>query len=325
MSNKLLLVQIAVGPTYRNRLLNNLIKNESYDLFDVFIMTEDVDYFSSVSHKPNLFIKNINDIRKNYPWSLEFEKIPPKIDSEEDYAKLYIEENYKFPTMIERFVWDWEYAENYNAFIFMNCDILPIADTESYKLLENYFTNPTIKNPFSDIEDVLENKIIVIPGGGSHDVGYHTYLKEFAEKINDKYQVTTKEIENVFPITDGNFRTFKFPDTKLIKPFFKLVNNVVHDVFTDNTYFVMREHSMWLLNSELILSIIFNLLDVRLFPNTAEWGFHGSFAINCYPEDRFWNWSAGMQNSSISREDFIQKNYNTLETFYKNRGQLFPH
>ena len=88
--NKILLVQFTIGPTYKARLLANLQNYPSYDRFDVFIMTDDVDYFTPVSNRSNITVKDINEIRKDYPWSLELEKIPPRIDDEAEYVKYFL-------------------------------------------------------------------------------------------------------------------------------------------------------------------------------------------------------------------------------------------
>jgi hypothetical protein len=325
MKRNILINQIAVGPTYKRRLLNNLLNYKSYDFFDVLILTEDVEYFSSVSDKPNLFIRDVNEIRKDYPWSLELEKIPPVIHDEDEYSKLYTENNYKFPTMLERFSWGWERAEMYDGFISMNCDVLPTATDESYEELSNYFANPVEQHPTHPTLDSLVNKIIVIPGGSTYDQQHHGHLLQFAQKINDKYKITDKPLNFHFQVTDGNFRTFKLPSRKHIRPFFELVNNIVYDILTDDEFFLLHTHTMWNIHSEYLFSIILYLFEGHAFYMTSEWGFSKSFLINCYPEDRFWSWGAGMDCSTTNRQDFVQKNYNLLKQFYEARGQVFPY
>lgn len=324
MQRNILINQIAVGPTYKRRLLHNLNTCPSYDFFDVLILTEDVEYFASVTDKENLFIRDVNEIRKDYPWSLELEKIPPVIADEGEYSKLYIENNYKFPTMMERFSWGWERADLYDGFISMNCDVLPIATEESYKALSDYFTNPVEQHPRFPTNTSLVNKIIAVPGGAVYDEVHHGYLIHFAQKINDKYKITDKPLTFNFQVTDGNFRTFKLPSRQHVRPFFELVNNIVHDILTDDEFFILRSHTMWNIHSEYVFAIILNLFEGQTFPMTYDWGFSNSFSINCYPEDRFWSWG-GMECSDVSGVDFVNKNYSQLKQFYENRGQPFPY
>lgn len=284
-------------------------------------MTDDVEFFSPVANRKNITIKDINEVRKDSPWSIEWEKIPPRIDSESEYAKYFLENNVKIPTLLRRFASTWERFTDYEGFIFMDCDIIPMMDEEGYKMVENYFCNHI------DVPGKLsKDKITILPAGGRYD-SHHYYLKELATLINKKYKITDKEIEDNFVITDGNFRTLKFPNKSQIKPFFELLNNVVYDILNDEqTFFFLRIHSMWNLQSEQILSILFNLLGVQPHIYNESFGIPPNvFKVHCFPEDRFWNFGLHMESSLIGRQDFIDKNYDKLKTFYENRGQKFPY
>ena len=72
---------------------------------------------------------------------------------------------------------------------------------------------------------------------------------------------------------------------------------------------------------------MFNLLDVKCFPWTEEFGFsrNDSFKINSYPEDRFWNWGMNMEPSMIGKQDFIDKNYDKLKKYYIDHFIEFPY
>ena len=327
--NRILIVQFALGPTHKARLLHNLKTCTSYKYFDVFVMTDDIDYFSSVLLMPNLTIKDLDELRKDYPWSIELEKIPPTINDEAEYAKYFIENNVKIPTLLRRFVFLWENVTNYLGFIFMDCDVLPVVNDEWYQKLENYFYNPIISHPYPEFTDSLENKIITTPAGGPYDQENCKYLHDFAINFNNDYKITDKEIINYFTVTDGNFRTLRFPNKEMIKPFFELLNNIIYDILTlkKEEYFIIQTHSMWNLQSEQILSMIFNLLDVKCFPWTEDFGFsrNESFNINSYPEDRFWNWGMNMEPSMIGKQDFINKNYNKLKKYYEDHFIEFPY
>lgn len=326
MRNKLLIIQLAIGPTYKARLLHNLNTCSGYDFFDVFVLTDDVEYFSSVAHRPNLFIQDLDELRKDFPWSIELEKIPPTDSTEEEYAKIMREGPFRFPTLLERFVWHWEHAEEYDGFIVMNCDILPVMNAEDYKVLEAYFTTPVEQHPQFPTETSLVDKIVIVPGAGTYDALHHPFLFEYAIKLNEKFKVTDKEVVHNFPVTDGNFRTFKFPNKKMIKLFFELVNNIAKEVLTDSSYFFIGVHSVWNLNSEHIYSIMFNLLDAQVFPPTGHWGFtHNTFWVCCYPEDRFWTWGGQMDCTFNTQKEFIQHNYDLLKEFYERRAQPFPY
>ena len=334
--NKILIVQYSVGPTYKDRLIHNLKTYPGYDGYDVFILTNDVEYFHSVSHMENVFLQDIDEIRKDYPWSMELEPVPQEKIDQTKYAKEIwgCDPVIKFPTLLERFVFLWDKAINYDGFIFMNCDIIPLVNDEYHKIMVDYFSNPLIKYPQQEVwytpeqlGETQENKIIVIPGGFVYGDPHQYFLKDYAIDINNKYKITDKEIEGKFLATDGNFRTIKFPNKSMIKPFFELLNNICRDVLVDEKYFHLGTTPSWNLHSEHILSIMFKLYDSITFPLSYGSGIvsNVTFRIDCYPEDRFWNFSGGFVDSTISKEDFIEKNYVELKRFYENRGQIWPY
>jgi hypothetical protein len=327
--NKILIVQFTVGPTHKARLLHNLNTYPAYNRFDVLILTNDVEFFDSVSDRSNIILKDINEIRKDYPWSLELEVIPKEKVDEAAYATEFIEENIKIPTLIRRWAWKWENFTNYEGFIFMDCDILPVMDDEWYQKIETFFTTPFTKHPIYDLGENLENKIIMTPAGSSYDENHIPHLREFAHSINNDYKITDKEITDHFVVMDGNFRAFKFPDKSMIIPFFELLNNVVYDVLVrkKEEYFIFGVHSMWNVHSEYILSVLFNLMGIITFEWNEDIGFHPyrSFRTTSYPEDRFWNWGQNFEMSRIGKQDFIEKNYEKLKKYYIDHSQEFPY
>lgn len=324
MNNRnILIVQCAWGPTYRKRLLKNLRECDGYDLYDVFIMTDQVEDFKEVMNKENIYIRDINEMRKDYPWSIEYEQIPEeKIDD-----KKYTEEisKLKIPTLLRRFVFLWEKVENYDGFIFMDCDVIPIKNLDTYEITRNYFTNKITKHPFFNDGEDLTGKMIVIPGGQSYEEPYHPFLLEYAKKINEKYKITDRELVWDFRMTDGNFRTVNFPDKSYCKKFFELINNIVYDTLVEKEYFFLATHSIWNAHSEYIISIALNLFGGAAYPKNTEGIGLGPdlFRVDCYPEDRYWCWN--LLENAETKEEFIKINYDKLKTFYENRGQVFPY
>lgn len=324
MNNKILIMHVAIGPTYKERLLNNLINCDGYDLYDVLVLTDQIEYFDSVKNKNNFFIKDINEFRKNYPWSIEHEKIPNEKTDEVKYAKERLSD-IKFPTLIERFLFDWEEADRYDGFITMSCDVIPLKNIEEFKITEKYFTEKISRHPMQEDDSDLKNKIIIIPGDSTYDYEHHKYLIDYAEDINQNYKITDKKIIYKFPVNDGNFRSYNFPDKESRKKFFNLINNIVYDIYVNNKYFLIGDHCHWRGNAEYIMSIVMNLMDGIFFPRSDFTGLTTRlFRVDCYPEDRFWSWGWDYDIEK-GKKGFIEKNYDQLKTFYENRGQKFPY
>lgn len=275
---EILITQFAVGPSHKARLLNNLLKYPAYDFFDVYILTDDVSYFAQVN-KPNIQIVNINDVRKDYEWSLTYEKVPNEIHDEAAYAREYMASQFKIPTTLRRFAFLLE--KQYHGYIFMDCDIIPIIDEEYFQKLYKYFTEPFCDRRYGG--DTV-GKIVVLPGSSpGYDEYHHPFLKEYAKEINDKYQVTKEPIKHNLITTDGNFRTIKFPDKSAIRPFFDLINGIVHDVLVEGKYFHMRGGSVWNIHSEYLLAVAFNLLGAVSYPQLDDVGLHHNtgFRVDC--------------------------------------------
>jgi hypothetical protein len=319
MSNKLLITQFAVGPTHKARLLHNLKTCEAYKYFDVYVLTDTPEMYIGLGE--NIFTENINSVRPE--WSIEHEVLPKEKYDEALYAKELMETGLKIPTCMRRFAFGLPDVERYDGFLFMDCDILPILNDESYRQLEDYFVNPMSEHPdFKGIDTT--GKMIVCPASLGYNISTHGFLAEYASEINKKYSVTNRTLNNDFIMTDGNFRTIKFQDKAQIKPFYELLNSIIRDIVVDKNYFFLKGGSMWSVHSEYVLSIIFNLMAAEAFPMSPTTGInHNTFKVCCYPEDRYWNWGTNMVMSMIGKMDFVQKNCEKLKTFYANRAQHF--
>lgn len=319
-----LITQFAVGPTHKARLLHNLLNFRGYDFFDVYILTDTVEFFAPITHLSNIKVADVNEARKDHSWSLEHEPLPEEKYDEAKYAVEFMAKSFKIPTTIRRFAFLLE--KKYHGYIFMDCDIIPVIGGEYFKKLNDYFTKGYINNQWGG--GATEGKIVALPASSpGYDAFHHPYLMEYAQDINNRYKVTGEPIRDNFISTDGNFRTLKFPDKGMVMPFFDLLNSLIHDILVDGMYFHLRGGSIWNVHSEYLLSIILNLMGAVAYPQVHEIGLHHhtGFRVDCYPEDRYWNWGQHFDSSMIGKMDFVQKNYEKLKTFYTNRGQTYPY
>lgn len=322
MNNKVLITQFIVGPTYKERIKYNLRTYiDSYKYFDVIILTDDVPYFDSID-MPNVRFLDVDDIRYWQPWSKEYEKLPIEKRDEASYGAEFIFSAIKIPTLMRRFIFNLPDIDRYCGYIFMDADVIPIATVDTYYTLEDFFCNATTHPEFGgDIKD----KICVIPGiEKSYDEENHAFLYEYACKINEKYKVC-KEVKRNFILTDGNFRCIKFGDKSQIYRFYELLNNVILDIYRGE-YWVLASGIIWNLQSEYILSIIFNLLDAVAYPMTQGTGLHpqSCFRIDSYPEDRYFHNGLGYVIAD-TKAKFIDINYDRLKEHYESRGQEWPY
>lgn len=333
-SNKLLISHSVIGPTYKKRFLTNIENFPAYKYFDVLIMTDDVEYFSSISHMDNIFIEDIFDLRKDYPWSIEHEIFPKEKRDEVEYANElmdYVNITYKMqlPSFFHRFALNWKHSQEYKGFLFPCLDVHPIiSDDEQFKKFESYFTSYN------------ENERITFLPCGEIDKDHLIYprLKEFSDSLNETLNINPNP-PNIFHHSDHNVFFLKIPNENDIPLLFKTLNNICKEVILKpQKYFHLNRHSMWRLHAEHIFAIAGNLLEFEFPPKPiplcfgSQPGHH--WKICCYPEDRFWNFyypfvfgatPYELIPSKKGQEDFIQNNFESLKAFYKLRFQPFPY
>jgi hypothetical protein len=303
MKNKILITQFSVGPVYRDRLLHNLQTYSGYDYFDILIITDYVKTFNPISHKPNIFVQDVNELRKDFPWSIEFEIFPNEKDSDAKYLQEIKDRQIHIPTMMERFTFIWNKVYDYDGFVFMNCDVVPMF-LRDYGDLELYFTNPN-KN------------IIMSPGGNVKNTNIPALHANTIE-INNRHKITHKEIINQYYHNDGNLRSFKIYDKSMIKPFFNLLNNICYDILVEKMYTLLDTHSVWDLHSEEIYSIALNLLnDDKVTDQDLPININDFFRCDNYPEDKFWSPIYSDMTPTIEgKKKFIEINYEQLKKYY---------
>lgn len=307
MDNKILLAHVSIGPTYRKRLLSNIINNiDNYLLFDNLILTDDINFFETLNKYSNIKIEYINDIRKNFEWSIKYESIPIKTNNEEEYANYVVNNLFKMPSGLFRFSFLKENIEEYDLIVCMNCDIICKINKEIYN------------NIIENLSEYGHDFVI-----GNHGFTWDNFKTEL-DIISSKFNISYDDIN--LNTNDGNLFMYHFKNKSKIKKFLELYNNIVYETLVEGNQELYRlgNHASWGLNSEAIQAILHTLLDIKVYPNNST--FREGFQINTYPEDRFWNWpTGGFKTNTVSKELFIQENKELLKEFYKYRGQTWQY
>lgn len=304
MNNQILLSHVAIGPTFRDRLLSNILNNlDSYLLFDNLILTDIKEDFKQLKQYPNIKIEYINDIKKDYPWSIEYESLPVKTSNEEEYAKFIVNNGYKLPSGTFRF--GLRYLE-YKAIFFLNCDIVCTFTPDSY--------NKLILN----LNKINKDTVI-----GRNHFFYKNYSNEF-NFISQKYDIsyTNTSLQS----NDGNLFGYIFLNKDKQQKFINLYNKITYSTLIENKDKLWRigQHGIWGLNSEVIQSFIHNFLDIEVLPLDYIMGEY--FKVHTYPEDRFWSWAhGGFKCNLLSKKLFVEENKELLKEFYKERGQIWTY
>jgi hypothetical protein len=233
----------------------------------------------------------------------------------------------KISLCLRRFASEWNRIYKYRGLVFLDCDTTPRSTQEDYDKSINFIYNSTISIPEYNIVNKTSPDIL---GLGFINPGYdnsHAHLLEYANNINYKYNITNQNIQYNFPISDGPFRAYRFNSEFHMKQFFTLIHNIVEDILVYKKYDKLAQHSVWKIHVEYVLAIVCNLLNIETYLNSRTNGIARNypFRVECYPEDRFWCFSAGFENSRTGKLDFVNKNYLKLKEFYDNKSQEFPY
>lgn len=222
---------VCSGPTYRESVYNKL-KNYYFndDNLHYIVITDKKKYFSDLNLK-NLLVKELSEFYKSFLYLEKYEYFLNS-DSVNDYGKKFINQGYKFPMSIYRFILFLSYELKIKNVTLLGCD--------SYLDVYN-FNN----------EHFNEKNVLHVTGGfGIDSVGYNGYKNSlypsiFLKKkygynpftLNRKYNVDNVEIVcetgKIF-IVDEAARFYFFKDTSQLKFFFNLWNDVVEFLCLNN-------------------------------------------------------------------------------------------
>lgn len=306
-----LICYLAVGPTFKERVITNLERFPQYDLFDVLVLTDDVEFFAGLN-RPNVFIEDLTALRNRYPEFLPYEVL---IEEKRDHA-VYASEirgrlnnHLRFPLHLQRFALLYKNISKYSLIALADCDVTPLFTPERYADFLAYFAN-----------EVAPNSV------GSNRAFYLWERPEVVSWAKDTGVAFKMTIDESRPLCsfDGPLKFFKFKDASAIRRFFELWNATLFKAFKENSVILQGS---WNCLSEQLLGIVYNLFRMTVDDRRDTGIALTDFKAFTYPEDRFWD-DIGHRHFDIStatKEDFIRVNYDKLKEFYNDYGQPFPY
>ena len=308
MKSNILLIYFTMGPTFRQRSVDTIIKNKgSYDLFDILLMTDykNDPVYDVLKSYDNITIVEIDELRKEHQWSIDFEKLPIKTLSDQEYATDIMENDIKIPSSIWRFALAHPGIEKYDALMFLNCDVQCVANEDTIAAVIKLFTG-------CETDTVIGH-------------GKYNYTDQFRQTANQlSTDVGLDRITCDLLSTDGNFFSYVFKDKTNIKKYLEIMNRIIYEILVEKKdyLFFLGQHASWLTHNEAIQSIVNAILNMDVQPNTEY--IYDSFKLNRYPEDRFWNWPiAGFITTKNGKSHFIKTNYNELKAYYEQYSQVW--
>ena len=237
-TEKLAICYMCCGPTYRKTALEKL-SNLYFDHPNLYycILTDDKSYFKDLKRE-NLIVNELKDFYSEYP---EIEIYEPFLESEsvEDYAKKFIEQNYKFPFSTTRF--HLLQAKQFNVHnVAMLCTD---ADLNFDEITDEIFQSKnTLYNYVSQwYKSITEENMTLV-----------------ADILKEKYNLYPKEQVLVF---DAAFRLFTFDSIGKMDQFFNVWNDVVLTLYREDK--IKAFGGWYAVNEEYIIAPIYDVMGIK--------------------------------------------------------------
>lgn len=234
---KLAICYTCCGPTYRKSALDKL-NNLYFDHPNIyyFILTDDKEYFKDVKRK-NFVVNELKDFYEQYPKLKIFEPFLES-DNEEDYAKKFIEQNYKFPFSTYRFQLLQAKEFNIHNIAMLGTDTHINFDTLSNEhFKDKNIIHNMVTQWFVDANDVK--------------------MKVVVDLLKDKYNLVTSEQINVF---DEAARLYVLEDTDKLNQLFDLWNDVVFSLYEEGKMDCFI--GWYAMNDEYLLGAIYDVIGI---------------------------------------------------------------
>lgn len=235
---KIAICYFAAGETYRTSARRRL-ENDYFDDDNIyyFIITDNKSYFENISRK-NLVVNELKDFYYDFPTLEKYEALLDATDKF-DYAKKFLETNYRYSFSLMRF----HFLQAYNLGI-KNVALMCTDTCINFDSLNN---------------EILSNKNTIFNAVSEWDSDITTNCMSYiVDRLKDKYSYQTDQVVRVL---DAAGRLFIFDDLNNLKHFFDVWNDMIVFLFESNNMKHFR--GSYVYNDEYILAPIYNMFGLN--------------------------------------------------------------
>ena len=279
------------GPTYRRRVKLNImeaVKSGFPNLMDYVILTDYPDDFKELSLLTGKIaaVVNVHEIREQFPWSKEFEYIPPSYNDEKKYAEEYrmgmaMEKDFNYS--LHRFTFPKIAELGYNKIVFMDADVKIKYDLIGKQFSEEEFwaefdTRPnTMKGCVKETvcfepqqDGSVKLKTSMAMGSYQSQIGLQL-ASVLVREAYRKYGPGEKfaPILDMMDITEGPFRYYHFESPEKVKKYFDVWNDNIQMTTENRLYRNCNLCGGYMLCDYIPVAAanIYNSIAVEHFPN----------------------------------------------------------
>ena len=314
------------GPSYRNRVKLNILDAMSmgYDnIMDYVVLTdypEDFVEFAEQTGKIKAII-NINEARKDYPWSTELEHIPASATDSKAYGEEYMNnltENKHFSYSLHRFSFPTISKLGYNKIVFMDGDVKIRYDKiVSGEVTEEQFW-AEFDTPTNSMKGcVAETGYIdkqTFQFTWMRAMGFDQSLVAFQlcsillHELHKLYESNGYPLVTNLSITEGPFRYYHLESPQRVKELFDVWNECIRMIMSNQYFKNCQQCGGYMLCDYMPIATanIYCGIQVLNFPNTI-------YNRQIHFEDRYFlppgvPGFGGQFKEASSTEEFLEKN-----------------
>jgi hypothetical protein len=329
------------GPSYRNRVKLNILDAMSmgYDnIMDYVVLTdypEDFIEFAEQTGKIKAII-DINEVRKDHPWSIELEHIPASATDSKAYGEEYMNnlmENKHFSYSLHRFSFPTIAELGYNKIVFMDGDVkLRYDKIVSGELTEEQFwaefdtpvnsmKGCVAETGYIDRQTFQYNWIRAM--GTDQSMIALQLCSILLHELHKIYNSEGFPLITHLPITEGPFRYYHLESPQRVKDLFDVWNECIRMVMSNIHFRGCQQCGGYMLCDYMPIATanIYCGIKVLNFPNTV-------YNRQIHFEDRYFlppgvPGIGGQFNTANSQEEFLENNQELKQILDERRA--WPH
>lgn len=325
IEDKILLIFNVIGPAFNRRVVYHLNKYESFNLFDLVILTDSPEFYKDVKLKGKLNIYDINKLHEQLPKFKKYEVLPDKVETDQEFTQVIFglrQKRHRFPLHVERLVYLCPEVYEYTYFARIDADMVPDFTSSSYNQLLEHLKNKVADN------SVCTYKVVDTYTPTKKPDKFEPAKKYLQAFARDNNKELPQSMYDSFTYIDNPLKLFKITSKEVKKAFFDNWNSILLDLYKRDD-----EHSRHFLSGSWnicvgpVLMFVYRLTGIVL-DNTPTTSHHTrSFKSYTFPEDRFYEDSThrGFNCNVDSQKEFIELNYEKLKEFYKEYNQEFEY
>jgi hypothetical protein len=319
-----------IGPSYRNRVKQNILEamESGYEnTMDYVVLTDYPDDFVEFAEQTGkiVAIVDINEARKDSPWSVDLEAIPKSATDQKSYGEEYTQimaDQKSFSYALHRFSLPTIAQLGYTKIVFMDADVkITYADIGTRLTEEEFWSE--FDTPVNSMKGCVAEEVhfgeydttgasipmhLTRAMGGSQSIGALQLGSAVLLQLYKKYQMMGNPIMLNMQITEGPFRFYHFDSPEKVYSYFSVWNDTMEEIFTNSFLLNYQRCGGYMMCDYMPVAIanVFHNIQVLNFPNTV-------YKRRIFYEDRYFipPMAAGMSTAFEPGEtidDFFEKN-----------------